>query len=69
MKKKFKVTIPYWDSGVKKKFESEFLVDASDIEEAKKLAIKSFNEYEKNNYASWVRLMYEAEITVEEVKE
>jgi hypothetical protein len=69
MKRKFKVTIPYWDSGVKKRFESEFIVEAVDKKDAEKLAIKSFNEYEKNNYASWVRLMYEAEIRVEEVQE
>ena len=68
-KKAFRVIIPYWDSGVKKRFESEFLVEALDAEQAKMMAIDSFNQYENNNYASWVRIMYEAEIKVEEVKE
>jgi len=66
---KYKVNIPYWDSGVRRKFEIEFIIEANSKQEALERAKKKFDSYEKNNFASWVRIMYENEIKIEEVKE
>jgi len=65
---KFKVTIPYWDSGNKKRFEIEFTVSAENEEKAKKKAVNHFNKYEGYSMASWLRLIYEKEINVEKIE-
>ncbi|MCK5685663.1 hypothetical protein KAJ27_16135 [bacterium] len=66
--KKFKVIIPYWDTGVRKKFDVEFIVESKNQTDAVETAKKMFNKYEGSSFASWIREMYENEITIEEVQ-
>ena len=66
--KKFKVVIPYWDTGVRKKFDVEFIVESNNQTEAIETAIKTFNKYEGSTFATWIREMFEKEITIEEVQ-
>lgn len=65
-KKKFKVTIPYFDSGTKKEHTIDFYIDAVDKDEAFKLAYERFTLYEKSYHASWVRIIRKEKIKIEE---
>jgi len=64
--KKFKVTIPYFDSGTKKEHTVDFFIDAKDAGGAVKAAREKFELYEKSSHASWVRIIRDAGIKVEE---
>ncbi|EKD69078.1 MAG: hypothetical protein ACD_47C00269G0001 [uncultured bacterium] len=64
--KKFKVTIPYFDSGTKKEHTVDFLIDAKDPAGAVSSAREKFDAYEKSSHASWVRIIREDGIRVEE---
>jgi len=64
--KKFKVTIPYFDSGTKKDHTVDFFVDAKDPATAVVLAREKFDSYEKSSHASWVRIIRDDGIRVEE---
>jgi len=64
--KKFKVTIPYFDSGTKKEHTVDFFIDARDQAAAVKSARERFESYEKSSHASWVRIIREDGIKVEE---
>lgn len=66
--KNYKVIIPYWDTGVRKKFDVEFQVEAKNKSEAVEAAVKLFNKYENSTFASWIREIYENEIIIEEVQ-
>ncbi len=64
--KKFKVTIPYFDSGTKKEHTVDFFIDAVDSGGAVRTAREKFELYEKSSHASWVRIIREEGIRVEE---
>lgn|GEM_PF-6772264 len=64
--KKFKVIIPYFDSGTKKEHTVEFVIESRDKTTALKAAREKFESYEKSAHASWVRLIREDGIKVEE---
>ncbi len=64
--KKFKVTIPYFDSGTKKEHTVDFFIDAKDSAGAVISAREKFDAYEKLSHASWVRIVREDGIRVEE---
>lgn len=64
--KKFKVTIPYFDSGTKKEHTVDFFVEAIDSGGAVRAARERFDSYEKSSHASWVRIIREDGVKVEE---
>ena len=64
--KRFRVKIPYYDSGTRKNHSIEFTVEAGDADEALVLAKKEFLSYEHFSSASWVRLISESEIRIRE---
>lgn len=65
--KSYKVTIPYFDSGTKKEHTVEFRVGAPNEAEAVREARETFETYEKLSQASWVRIIRDSGITVEEI--
>jgi hypothetical protein len=64
--KKFRVKIPYYDSGTRKNHSIEFTVEAENADAAVILAKKEFFSYEHFSSASWVRLISESEIRIRE---
>lgn len=65
--KNYKVTIPYFDSGTKKEHTVEFHVNAANEAQAIKDARERFDMYEKLSQASWIRVVREDGILVEEI--
>jgi len=65
--RKFKVIIPYFDSGTKKEHIVEFSIDALSSEAAVMIAKAQFDSYENLSQASWVRIIREEGIKVEEI--
>ena len=65
--KKFKVLIPYFDSGTRKNHRIEYEISAANKENALKLAFEKFNEFEKFSMAAWSRVIDEKSILVEEI--
>ncbi|MEZ7890425.1 MAG: hypothetical protein QMC67_01630 [Candidatus Wallbacteria bacterium] len=66
--KKFKVVVPYFDTGTKKTHIIEFAIDARNSEDAVRYAREKFDYYEKLSQAAWVRIVDENGIKVEEIK-
>lgn len=65
--KNYKVTIPYFDSGTKKEHTVEFQVNAANETQAVQNARDRFDMYEKLSQASWIRVVREDGISVEEI--
>lgn len=65
--RKYRVIIPYFDSGTKKEHIVEFVVDALNQEAAVKSARARFDSYEKLSQASWVRIIRDDGIRVDEI--
>jgi len=65
--KSYKVTIPYFDSGTKKEHTVEFMINAVNEAQAIKHACERFDMYEKLSQASWIRIIREDGIRVEEI--